>query len=33
MTRRYPTSIRVGGGYRVDCATAGRSIRPDVCRF
>ena len=32
MTRRYPTSIRFGGGSRVDCATAGRSIRPDLNR-
>jgi hypothetical protein len=27
MTRRYPTSIRFGGGFRVDCATASRSVR------
>jgi hypothetical protein len=26
MTRRYPTLIWFGGGYRVDCATAGRSV-------
>src|SRR6202011_6177730 len=27
MTRRYPTSIRFGGGFRIDCATASRSVR------
>jgi hypothetical protein len=30
MTRRYPTSIRFGGGFRVDCATASRSVDTTV---